>query len=172
MLAGLLPALPSAYLAIHPCRTQPSRSRALPTARPPVVTVNGAAASTSVPARLDRLPWSRFHWRVVAALGITWVLDGLEVTLAGSVAPALQESPLLHLSDLEVGAAGSAYVAGAVLGALVFGQLADRLGRKRLFSVTLGVYLVSALLTALSWDFWSYAVFRALTGAGIGGEYS
>jgi MFS family permease len=136
------------------------------------VTVHGAAASTSVPARLDRLPWSRFHWRVVAALGITWVLDGLEVTLAGSVAPALQESPLLHLSDLEVGAAGSAYVAGAVLGALVFGQLADRLGRKRLFSVTLGVYLVSALLTALSWDFWSYAVFRALTGAGIGGEYS
>ena len=136
------------------------------------MTGSTAVATTSVPARLDRLPWARFHWRVVVALGITWVLDGLEVTLAGSVAPALQQSPSLHLSNLEVGAAGSAYVAGAVLGALIFGQLADRLGRKRLFNVTLGVYLVCALATAFSWDFWSYAVFRALTGAGIGGEYS
>src|SRR5258708_10615997 len=132
MLAGLLAALPSAYLAIHPCRTQPSRSRALPTARPPVVTVHGAAASTSVPARLDRLPWSRFHWRVVAALGITWVLDGLEVTLAGSVAPALQESPLLHLSDLEVRAAGRAYVAGAGPRGLGVSELAPRLRRPAL----------------------------------------
>ena len=136
------------------------------------MTPSGTVASTSVPARLDRLPWTRFHWRVVIALGITWVLDGLEVTLAGSVAPALQQSARLHLSNVEVGAAGSAYVAGAVIGALIFGQLADRLGRKRLFNVTLGFYLVFALATAFSWDFWSYALFRALTGAGIGGEYS
>jgi MFS family permease len=127
---------------------------------------------TEVPARLDRLPWSRFHGLVVAALGITWILDGLEVTLAGSVAAALQESPRLHLSAQQVGLTGSAYLAGAVLGALYFGRLADRLGRRRLFNVTLGVYLVATALTALSWDFASFAVFRFFTGAGIGGEYA
>src|SRR5579864_1845703 len=130
------------------------------------------AVRTDVPARLDRLPWSPFHRLVVAALGITWILDGLEVTLAGSVAAALQESPRLHLSAEEVGLTGSAYLAGAVLGALGFGHLTDRLGRKRLFSVTLGLYLLATLLTALSWDFASFALFRALTGAGIGGEYA
>jgi MFS family permease len=127
---------------------------------------------TDVPARLDRLPWSGFHTLVIAALGITWILDGLEVTLAGSIAAALQQSPRLHLSAEEVGLTGSAYLAGAVLGALGFGHLTDRLGRKRLFSVTLGLYLVATLLTALSWDFASFALFRALTGAGIGGEYA
>jgi MFS family permease len=127
---------------------------------------------SDVPARLDRLPWSRFHVLVVAALGITWVLDGLEVTLAGSVAAALQQSPRLHLSARQVGLTGSAYLAGAVLGALYFGHLTDRLGRKRLFSVTLGVYLVATALTALSWDFASFAFFRFFTGAGIGGEYA
>jgi MFS family permease len=127
---------------------------------------------TDVPARLDRLPWSGFHTLVVAALGVTWILDGLEVTLAGSVAAALQESPRLHLTAEEVGLTGSAYLAGAVLGALVFGHLTDRLGRKRLFSVTLGLYLVATLLTALAWSFPSFAFFRALTGAGIGGEYA
>src|SRR5690242_21934242 len=86
---------------------------------------------TDVPARLDRLPWSGFHTLVIAALGITWILDGLEVTLAGSVAAALQQSPRLHLSAAEVGLTGSAYLAGAVLGALYFGHLTDRLGRKR-----------------------------------------
>ena len=127
---------------------------------------------TDVPARLDRLPWSRFHRLVVIALGITWILDGLEVTLAGSVAAALQTSPRLQLTAEQVGLTGSAYLAGAVLGALFFGHLTDRLGRKRLFNVTLGVYLVATAATAFSWDFTSFMLFRFLTGAGIGGEYA
>jgi MFS family permease len=127
---------------------------------------------TDVPARLDRLPWSRFHSLVVAALGITWILDGLEVTLAGSVAAALQQSPRLHLSAEQVGLTGTAYLTGAVLGSLFFGHLTDRLGRKPLFNVTLGLYLLATAATALSWDFASFAVFRFLTGAGIGGEYT
>ena len=127
---------------------------------------------TDVPARLDRLPWSRFHRLVVVALGITWILDGLEVTLAGSVAAALQTSPRLHLSSEQVGLTGSAYLAGAVLGSLFFGHLTDRLGRKKLFNVTLGVYLVATAATAFSWDFHSFLLFRFFTGAGIGGEYS
>lgn len=127
---------------------------------------------TDVPERLDRLPWSGFHRLVVVALGITWILDGLEVTLAGSVAAALQTSPRLHLTAEQVGLTGSAYLAGAVLGALFFGHLTDRLGRKRLFNVTLGVYLVATAATAFSWDFASFVLFRFLTGAGIGGEYA
>jgi MFS family permease len=133
---------------------------------------SAAIVETDIPARLDRLPWSRFHTLVVAALGITWILDGLEVTLAGSVAGALKTSPVLHLDNSEVGLAASAYLAGAVLGALFFGWLTDRLGRKKLFFITLGVYLVATAATALSWSFWSFALFRFLTGAGIGGEYS
>jgi len=127
---------------------------------------------TDVPARLDRLPWSRFHRLVVVALGITWILDGLEVTLAGSVAAALQTSPRLHLTAEQVGLTGSAYLIGAVLGSLFFGHLTDRLGRKKLFNVTLGVYLVATAATAFSWNFESFLFFRFLTGAGIGGEYS
>src|SRR5690242_3459190 len=127
---------------------------------------------TDIPARLDRLPWSRFHTLVVAALGITWILDGLEVTLAGSVAGALKASPVLRFSNVDVGLAASAYLVGAVLGALFFGWLTDRLGRKKLFFVTLAVYLVATALTAFSWNFWSFAVFRFFTGAGIGGEYA
>ena len=127
---------------------------------------------TDVPARLDRLPWSDFHRLVVIALGITWILDGLEVTLAGSVAAALQTSPRLHLTAEQVGLTGSAYLIGAVLGSLFFGHLTDRLGRKKLFSVTLGVYLVATAATAFSWNFESFLFFRFLTGAGIGGEYS
>jgi len=127
---------------------------------------------TDVPARLDRLPWSAFHRLVVAALGITWILDGLEVTLAGSVAAALQTSPRLHLTAEQVGLTGSAYLAGAVLGALYFGHLTDRLGRKKLFNVTLGVYLLATAATAFSWNYESFLFFRFLTGAGIGGEYS
>jgi len=125
---------------------------------------------TDIPARLDRLPWSPFHWLVVVALGVTWILDGLEVTLAGSVAAALQDSPVLHLGSAEVGEAASAYLLGAISGALFFGWLTDRWGRKRLFNITLGLYLVATAATALSWDFWSFALFRFLTGAGIGGE--
>src|SRR5881394_4493909 len=127
---------------------------------------------TDIPARLDRLPWGRFHTLVVVALGITWILDGLEVTLAGAVAPALKESPQLQFSNAEVGLVSSAYLAGAVLGALFFGWLTDRLGRKKLFFITLAVYLVATAATALSWDIWSFAFFRFLTGAGIGGEYT
>jgi MFS family permease len=131
-----------------------------------------AIIETDIPARLDRLPWSRFHTLVVVALGITWILDGLEVTLAGSIAGALQESPVLRFTAEEVGLVGTAYLVGAVTGAVLFGYLTDRLGRRKLFFVTLGLYLVATAATAFSWDFWSFAVFRALTGAGIGGEYT
>jgi MFS family permease len=127
---------------------------------------------TDIPARLDRLPWSRWHWRVVIALGVTWVLDGLEVTLVGAVAGALIRPDTLALTEVQVGQAATAYLAGAILGALVFGRLTDLVGRKRLFLVTLSVYLAATLLTAVSVGFVSFAAFRALTGAGIGGEYA
>jgi MFS family permease len=128
--------------------------------------------TTSLPARLDRLPWSAWHWRIVIALGITWTLDGLEVTLVGAVASVLGEVDTLHLGEAQIGAAASAYLAGAICGALLFGRLTDTLGRKRLFLVTLSVYVLATLFTALSWSFASFALFRALTGAGIGGEYA
>jgi MFS family permease len=127
---------------------------------------------TDVPARLDRLPWSRFHWLVVAALGITWILDGLEVTLVGSLSGAIAQSPSLHLSGGRIGLSASAYLAGAVSGALGFGWLTDRLGRKKLFSVTVAIYAIATVLSGAAWDFWSFAAFRFLTGAGIGGEYA
>lgn len=127
---------------------------------------------TDLPARLDRLPWGRFHVLIVVALGVTWLLDGLEVTLAGAVASALKTSPMLHFDNTEVGLAGSAYIAGAVCGALGFGWLTDRLGRRKLFFITLTVYLLATASTAFSWSFTSFVVFRALTGAGIGGEYA
>jgi MFS family permease len=127
---------------------------------------------TSIPARLDRLRWGGFHTRVVLALGITWILDGLEVTLAGALSGALKESPTLQFSNLDVGLANSAYLAGAVLGALGFGWLTDRIGRKKLFFITLALYLTATAATALSWSVASYALFRFLTGAGIGGEYT
>src|SRR6185437_6333033 len=132
----------------------------------------GAIVETRVPARLDALPWARFHWLVIVALGITWVLDGLEVTLAGAVAGALKASPALHLTDAEIGLSASAYLLGAVLGALGFGWLTDLLGRKRLFFITLGVYIAGTAATALSPDFAAFALFRFITGAGIGGEYA
>jgi MFS family permease len=132
----------------------------------------GTRFETKVPSRLDRLPWSQWHWRVVVALGITWLLDGLEVTIVGSVAPMLQRADTLHLSDSQIGLTASAYLAGAILGALVFGRLTDVFGRKRLFLITLGLYLAATLATAASWSFASFAFFRALTGAGIGGEYA
>jgi MFS family permease len=137
-----------------------------------VVAISSALVDTTIPARLDRLRWGRFHTLVVVALGITWILDGLEVTLAGAVSPALKESPRLHFSNADVGLVSSAYLAGAVLGAMFFGWLTDRLGRKRLFFITLAVYLVATAATALSWNLWSFALFRFFTGAGIGGEYT
>ena len=131
-----------------------------------------APISSAIPARLDALPWSRWHWRVVMALGVTWLLDGLEVTVVGSLGAALQRPETLGLSAAAVGWAGSAYIGGAVLGALYFGRLADRLGRKRLFLITLAVYVAATVLTAFTWNFASFAFCRFLTGFGIGGEYA
>ena len=127
---------------------------------------------SDIPARLDRLPWGRFHTLVVAALGITWILDGLEVTLAGSLAGALKESAVLRFTNTDIGLASSAYLAGAVLGAVFFGWLTDRLGRRKLFFITLTVYLLATAATAASWNVASFALFRFVTGAGIGGEYA
>jgi MFS family permease len=127
---------------------------------------------SDIPARLDRLPWSGWHWRVVIALGVSWLLDGLEVTVVGSLGPALQRPDTLGLTAGEIGWAASAYIAGAVLGALVFGRLADRLGRKQMFLATLIVYLIATVATAFSWDILTFAVCRFFTGFGIGGEYA
>jgi MFS family permease len=132
----------------------------------------GECIESYVPARLDRMPWSRWHWLIVGALGATWILDGLEVTLAGSLAGILTHRETLGLTDAQVGASATFYLAGAVLGALFFGYGTDRLGRKKLFFITVAVYLAATALTAFSWSFASYAFFRALTGAGIGGEYA
>jgi MFS family permease len=133
---------------------------------------SSAVIATDIPARLDALPFGRFHLLVIMALGITWILDGLEVTLAGALAGELKQSAALGLSNAQVGLAGSCYLAGAVLGAFFFGWLTDRLGRKKLFTITLAVYLVATAATGLSWNAWSFVVFRFLTGAGIGGEYT
>ena len=132
----------------------------------------GDTVRTDIPARLDRLPWSRWHTVVIVALGITWILDGLEVTLVGSIAGALTSKDTLGLSTSQATAAGSFYLAGAVIGALLFGYLTDRYGRRKLFMVTLGIYLVFTVATALAWGFWSFMIFRVLAGMGIGGEYS
>jgi MFS family permease len=131
-----------------------------------------AVIETDIPHRLDSLPFGDFHLLVIVALGVTWVLDGLEVTLAGSLSGELMQSSGLGLSTSQIGLAGSAYLCGAVLGAFGFGWLTDRLGRKKLFSVTLAVYLLATAATGLSWDVWSFVAFRFLTGAGIGGEYT
>jgi MFS family permease len=125
---------------------------------------------TDVPIRLDRLPWSKWHWRVVIGLGITWILDGLEVTLAGALGGMLQQS--LHMSDAQVGATATTYLIGAVAGAIGFGYATDRLGRKKLFTITLLVYLLGTAASGFAWNFWSYAFFRAIAGMGIGGEYA
>ncbi|CCE11410.1 putative Major Facilitator Superfamily (MFS) transporter; sugar transporter [Bradyrhizobium sp. STM 3843] len=144
----------------------------LPPAEPVPSGDDSRVIATNIPARLDDLRWSGFHTRVVLALGITWVLDGLEVTLAGALSGALKASPTLQFSNLDVGLANSAYLAGAVLGALGFGWLTDRIGRRKLFFITLALYLTATAATALSWSVGSYALFRFLTGAGIGGEYT
>jgi MFS family permease len=130
----------------------------------------GAVFTTDAPARLDRLPWRGFHWLVVGALGVTWILDGLEVTVVGSISGALADPRTLGLTPQQIGLTGSIYLMGGVVGALVFGRLTDSLGRKRLFTVTLMVYLLATLATGLAWSFASFALFRVITAAGIGGE--
>jgi MFS family permease len=134
--------------------------------------VNGEMIESFVPARLDRLPWSSWHWLIVVSLGATWILDGLEVTLAGALGGILTRPETLGLTPARVGATATCYLAGAVLGALLFGYGTDRFGRKKLFFITVAVYLIGTALSAFSWNFWSYALFRAMTGAGIGGEYA
>jgi MFS family permease len=128
---------------------------------------------TNIPARLDRLPWAKFHWIVVIGLGTVWILDGLEVTIVGSIAPRLTEKGSgIAITTAQIGTAAAVYVAGACAGALFFGQLTDRFGRKKLFLITLGVYIVATLATAASWTAWFFFLCRFLTGAGIGGEYA
>jgi MFS family permease len=138
-----------------------------------VTDVETRTITTKIPARLDRLPWARWHWMVVIGLGTVWILDGLEVTIVGAVGATLTlPNSGLHLSTADIGFAGSVYIAGACSGALFFGYLTDRLGRKKLFMITLGVYLAATALTALSFSAWWFFVFRFITGAGIGGEYA
>jgi len=127
---------------------------------------------TDIPSRLDALPFGSFHLLVIVALGVTWILDGLEVTLAGSLSGELMQHSALGLSNSQIGIAGSSYLCGAVLGAFGFGWLTDRFGRKKFFSITLAVYLLATAATGLSWNAWSFMLFRFLTGAGIGGEYT
>src|ERR687887_2549248 len=133
---------------------------------------NGKTIESYVPARLDALPWSSWHWLIVISLGATWILDGLEVTLAGALGGILTLPETLALTPARVGASATCYLAGAVVGALLFGYGTDRFGRKKLFFITVAVYLIGTALSAFSWNFASYAIFRALTGAGIGGEYA
>jgi MFS family permease len=128
---------------------------------------------TQIPARLDRLPWSRFHWRIVAGLGTAWILDGLEVTIVGSIGARLTvPGSGIAMTPALIGTAGAIYVAGACLGALFFGQLTDRYGRKRLMLITLGVYIAATVVTAFSFAPWFFFLCRFFTGAGIGGEYA
>ena len=128
---------------------------------------------TSIPARLDRLPWSRFHWRVVAGLGTVWILDGLEVTIVGSIGPQLtQAGSGISITSAGIGTAASFYVAGACLGALGFGQLTDRFGRRKLMLLTLAVYIAATVATAFAFAPWYFFLCRFITGAGIGGEYA
>ena len=141
------------------------------TAAPP--TGGDDVIETRIPGRMDRLPWSNWHWMVVLGLGAVWILDGLEVTIVGSIGSRLTEKGSgLALTSTQVGLAGSMYVVGACAGALLFGYLTDRLGRKRLFLVTLSLYLVATVLTGTSVMPWMFFLFRFLTGAGIGGEYA
>lgn len=152
-----------------------SRDRASGQTGPPApepTRSSSAEIETDLPSRLDALPFGRFHLLVIVALGITWILDGLEVTLAGALSGELTQRSALGLTGAQVGLAGSFYLCGAILGAFFFGWLTDRLGRKKLFSITLAVYLAATFATGLSWNAWSYILFRFLTGAGIGGEYA
>jgi len=136
-------------------------------------TAGGRIIETRIPARLDRLPWARWHWMVLVGLGTVWILDGLEVTIVGTISSRLTEKGSgLEITDSQVGLAAAIYVAGACLGALFFGWLADRLGRKKLFLITLALYIAATVATAFSGSFLVFAICRFFTGAGIGGEYA
>jgi MFS family permease len=138
-----------------------------------VSNVETGTIETKVPARLDRLPWARFHWMVVIGLGTVWILDGLEVTMVGSVAARLTEKGSgISINAGQIGTAAAIYVAGACLGALFFGQLTDRFGRKKLFILTLALYITATTATAFSFAPWFFYLCRFFTGAGIGGEYA
>jgi MFS family permease len=128
--------------------------------------------TTRIPGRMDRLPWSRWHWLVVLGLGTVWVLDGVEVTIVGAIASRLQDKQTLGLSAFDIAFGGTCYIIGAAIGAIGFGYLTDRLGRKKLFIVTLAVYLAATVATAFTWSAASFWVFRMLTDLGIGGEYA
>ena len=132
----------------------------------------GQTIQTRIPARMDRLPWAKWHWLVVFGLGTVWILDGLEVTIVGAIASRLQDKDTLALTAFQVAFGGTCYIIGAAIGAIGFGYLTDRLGRKRLFLATLAVYLIATVATAFTWNAASFWVFRALTGLGIGGEYA
>ncbi|AWS47572.1 MFS transporter [Streptosporangium sp. 'caverna'] len=136
--------------------------------------VQTGTVTTKVPARLDRLPWSRWHWMIIIGLGTVWILDGLEVTIIGNLSAQLaKEGSGLEITQTQVaGTAGALYVAGACLGALFFGWLTDKFGRKKLFLITMVVYLIATAMTALSFSAWWFFLFRFLTGFGIGGEYA
>lgn len=128
---------------------------------------------SDIPARMDRLPWSKWHWLIVFALGTSWLLDGLQVTLAGSLAGILENrSGGLGLTDQQVTGSATIYLVGAVCGAMLFGYLTDRLGRRKLFLITLATYSLATLASAFAWNFWSFGLFRLITGLGIGGEYA
>ncbi|MDT7585454.1 MAG: hypothetical protein QOE32_3004, partial [Pseudonocardiales bacterium] len=135
------------------------------------------AIRSLIPARIDRLPWSPFHSRLVTALGVAWILDGLEITVASGVGNLLTKPETLGLSSAEVGAIASVYLVGEVVGALFFGRLSDKLGRRNLFILTLAVYLIGSGLTAFTlgsgpgWVAFLY-VTRFIAGMGIGGEYA
>jgi MFS family permease len=128
---------------------------------------------TNIPARLDRLPWSRWHWLVVIGLGTVWILDGLAVTIVGAIGGRLTEDGSgLELTASQIGLAGSAYILGACTGALFFARLADRIGRKKLFMLTLLIFIAGSVLTAFSMSLVWFIACRVITGAGVGGEYS
>src|SRR5215217_3559224 len=150
-----------------------SRSREVLVARTTGEAVTLRTIETDIPARMDRLPWSRWHWLVVIGLGTVWILDGLLVTIVGAIGGRLTEDGSgLELNAAQVGSAGSAYILGACMGALYFGRLADKIGRKRLFMLTLAIFLAGSVLTAFSMNFVWFLVCRTITGAGVGGEYS
>ena len=129
----------------------------------------GRAIPSLVPARMDRLPWTRFHWMIVVGLGVSWILDGLEIQLVSLVGNTLKEGATLGLTTAEVGLLASIYLAGEVVGALFFGRMTDKWGRRSLFIITLMVYLVASGAAGLTWDFWSLAFCRFIAGMGIGG---